>query len=135
MTITQLFDKLNAPLANKRWSWGSIRNFDGAVILRVWQDEKIKIDGRYFMRITHHKSYVGSEGNEGYKERNRHAGLVQNGSKCYMVMCIANDPKETPRKIQSFNSDDIFVGGEVVMRDGDTWVEFADRIPIQRAIA
>ena len=87
------------------------------------------------MRITHHKSYVGSEGNEGYKERNRHAGLVQNGSKYYMVMCVANDPKEMPRKIQSFNSDDIFVGGEVVMRDGDTWVEFADRIPIQRAIA
>ncbi len=135
MTITDLFVKLNAPLVNQRWSRGSIRKSDGAVILRVWQDEKIKTDGRHFMRITHHKSYVGNEDNEGYKERNKHAELVKNGSKCYMVMCIVKDPKAEPREIKSFITDDIFVGGEVIEKDGDTWVEFADRIPIRQATA
>ncbi len=134
MTITQFFEKLNAPLANQRWSWGSVRESDGAVILRVWQDEKVKLDGRHFMKITHHKSYIGNEDNDGYRERNKHAELIRNGGKCYMVMCLVKDSKAEPREIKSFNSNDIFVGGEVIDRDGDTWVEFVDRIPINQAI-
>jgi hypothetical protein len=37
-----LFEKLGAPLKNTVWSWGGVRA-DGAIFLRVWEDEKRKI--------------------------------------------------------------------------------------------
>jgi len=135
LTITDLFKKLNAPLANSRWAWGSVRATDGAVVLRVWQDRKIKNDDRHFMMITHHEKFVGKEENLGYKERNEHAGLIRNGRKCYMVMCLAEDVEASPRTIKSFNFKDVFVGGEVIELNGNTWVELAGRIPVNQAIA
>ena len=135
MSITDLFYKLNAPLTNPRWSWGSVRDSDGAVILRVWQDRKTKYSDRHFMMITHHEKFVGREDNRGYKERNMHAELIRNGSKCYMVMCLAENVEASPRSIKSFNSNDIFVGGEVIELNGDTWVELSGRIPVTQAIA
>jgi hypothetical protein len=42
-----------------------------------------------------------------------------------MVMCLAEDVNAAPRKIRSFNSDEVFVGGRVIELNGDTWVEMA----------
>ncbi len=135
MSITDLFKKLNAPLTNSRWAWGSVRESDGAVILRVWQDRKIKHDDRHFMMVTHHEKFKGNENNLGYKERNEQVELIRNGRKCLMVMCLAVDVEAAPRAIKSFNSVDIFVGGEVLELNGNTWVELAARIPVKDAIA
>jgi hypothetical protein len=47
-----------------------------------------------------------------------------------MIMCIAEDVKAVPRKIESFNNAEVFVGGKVVELDGDTWVEMVARMPV-----
>jgi hypothetical protein len=69
MTLTGLFASLGAPLANQRWSWGAVRPTDGAVILRVWQDEGRKIDGAAFTQITFMGPSEASASNLGYAER------------------------------------------------------------------
>ena len=133
MSITGLFKKLNAPLANARWSWGSVRESDGTVILRVWQDRKTCHDDRYFMMVTFHEKFAGSD-NQGYKERVEHAKLVREGSKCYMLMCVADDVDASVRTIKTLNSQDVFIGGEVIEYNGDTWVELAGRMPVRKAV-
>jgi hypothetical protein len=134
MSITELFKKLGAPLVNSRWSWGSVRELDGAVFLRVWQDRKINEGGHTFLMVSHHEKYEDDPDNRGYKERISHIELVQSGAKCYMINCIAEDVNATPRKIMRFNQSEVFVGGRVVEKFGDVWVELADRIPIEEVI-
>ena len=112
-----------------------MREADGAVILRVWQDRQRKLDNRFFMRITHHANYADNDHHLGYKERNEHAERVRNGSSCFMIMCLAENTEAVPRKIKSCNTRFIFVGGEVRELDGDTWVEIAAKIPVKEALA
>lgn len=130
MTQTEMFKRLGAPLANPRWSWGSIRENDKAVFLRVWQDRKTKQDGRWFMMVTHREKYLGDERNLGYQERLDHVAKIRAGAPCFMVMCLAEDANAAPRKVKSFNSDEVFVGGRVIELNGDTWVEMAARKPV-----
>ena len=132
MTQTQLFKYLGAPLANSRWSWGSVRLQDGAVFLRVWQDRKRKHEGSWYMMVTHHEKYLGKEDNLGYQERLEHVAKIRDGARCFMIMCLAEDVDAVPRKIQSFNSNEIFVGGKFVELDGDAWVEMVARKPISQ---
>ena len=132
MNQTQLFKYLGAPLANLRWSWGGIRLQDGAVFLRVWQDRKKKHEGSWYMMVTHHDKYLGSEATLGYQERLDHVAKIRSGAPCFMVMCLAEDVNASPRKIQSFNSDEVFVGGKVAELEGDTYVEMVARRPIGR---
>ena len=98
------------------------------IFLRVWQDQKIRIDGKSYMLVTHHAAYVGNESSPGYRERLRHVDLARNGSKVYMVICIAKDPDAVPREIGSFIKDDVFLGGEIIDHEGDTWIEQAGRV-------
>lgn len=128
MSLTQHFNKLGAPLKNSRWSWGSVRDSDGVVFLRVWQDRKVRLDGKTYMMVTHHAAYVGNESSPGYKERLAQVASVRAGSPVYMIVCIVEDPDARPRKIKSFIADDLFVGGEVIEYDGDIWIEQAGRV-------
>jgi hypothetical protein len=129
MSISNLFEKIGAPLANIRWSWGGIRP-DGAVVLRVWQNETKRRDGRLWAQLTHHQEFLGNERDLGYQERNRHADLILAGSACYLVMCEARDLQEVPRVIKSFNDRELFVAGGAVVYEGNTWVEITSRRPI-----
>jgi hypothetical protein len=128
MSLTQHFKKLGAPLKNSRWSWGAVRESDGVVFLRVWQDQKVQLDGKTYMMVTHHAAYVGNESRPGYRERLAQVELVRTGSPVYMIVCIVEDPNARPRKIKSFIADDLFPGGEVIEHDGDTWIEQIGRV-------
>lgn len=126
MSLTALFKKINAPLANSRWSWGSVRP-DGSIVLRVWQDRKERIDDKLYILIAHKEDSNGSDTSRGYKERLANIEAIKAGAKCLMVMCLAVDTEATPRVIKSFNKKDIFVGGDVLVQDGDTYVELVGR--------
>ncbi len=130
MSLSNFFIKLGAPLKNVRWSWGSIRQ-DGAIFLRVWQDRKIKLDGAYYMQLTHLQKYGEGQDNLGYMERLEHVQKIKDGSKCYMVMCLAKDSNSSPREILSFNKNNIFVGGRMVEIDSDWWIEILASVPVQ----
>lgn len=131
MSLTELFKKVGAPLANQRWSWGAVRP-DGAVVLRVWQDRKEKINGKWYMMIAHHEKYNDNEENLGYQERLSHIERIKRGAKCYLIMCLAKDPEATPRSIKSFNNKDIFVGENVIEYEGNTYIELIDRYAISK---
>ena len=131
MSLSDLFIRVGAPLANQRWSWGALRA-DGAVVLRVWQDRKEKIDGKWCMMVVHHEKYDENADALGYRERLAHVEAIRSGSKCFMIMCLAIDTKRSPRKVQSFNDQDIFVGGALLEHQGNTYIELVDRYAISR---
>lgn len=128
MTQTQFFEWLGAPLNNVRWSWGAVRS-DGTVFLRVWQDETLKHAGRRFMRATKHEVFIDDQANLGYQERLRHIDLVRGGAETYLIMCEANPALLPEREIKDFDSDDLFLAGEVLDLDGNAWLELRSRVP------
>jgi hypothetical protein len=82
------------------------------------------------MMVTHREKYADDADNLGYQERLEHVSRIRAGAQCFMVMCLAEDISAAPRKIESFNSDEVFVGGRIIELDGDTWVEMVDRRPV-----
>ena len=130
MSITGFFERLGAPLANSRWSWGAQRASDGAVFLRVWQDLKKVDGGRRYLLLDLHHGVPGDPKNLGHQERLRHIEAVRGGARCYLVMCIAVDVQARPRTILDFHDADIFVGGELMEKDGSLWIEMAGRRPV-----
>ncbi|MFZ5483836.1 MAG: hypothetical protein ACOZB0_06350 [Pseudomonadota bacterium] len=129
MSISDLFQRVGAPLANVRWSWGGVRK-DGAVMLRVWQNETRRINGRTHIQITHHQAFVGKEGDLGYQERLAHIARIKAGAPCFMVMCEPRSAQEIPRSIKKFNERELFRAGDMVEEDGDYWVPLISREPI-----
>jgi hypothetical protein len=124
------FEMLSAPLTNYRWSWGAVRTKDGAVFLRVWQDELAVQDGSQFARMTRHTAFIGRSNNCGYRERLKHVERIRGGAPCYLIKCEAMDLTESPRRVRRFNADRVFRGGRVVERDGDSWVEVLVGVPV-----
>ena len=133
MSLTELFKKIDAPLANQRWSWGSKRS-DGSIVLRGWQDRKEKIEGKWYMMIAHHEKYADNQDNLGYQERLSHIQAIKEGNKCYMVMCLAKNAKTSPRSIKSYNQKDIFIGGNTIEHNGDTYIELSNRETIKEIV-
>lgn len=129
VSISELFDQVGAPLANIRWSWGGVRQ-DGAVVLRVWQNESRTINGRTHIQITHHQAFVGKEDDLGYQERLRHIEQIRTGAACYLVMCEPRSTQEVPRVIKQFNEREFFRAGDLVAEDGDYWAPLVSREPI-----
>lgn len=134
MNQTDYFERLGAPLRNNRWSWGAVRPTDGAVFVRVWKDQLMMEEhsGRPVGRLTRHAAYIGRTNHPGYRERLKHVDLIRNGVPCYLILCEAVDPKESPRKIRQFDTDQVFRGGQVKEIEGDSWVEVLDRVPIEQ---
>jgi hypothetical protein len=130
MTLTNFFAYLGAPLVNQRWSWGAIRPSDGAVFLRVWQDEQRKIEGNWFAQVTFTKSFAENTPSLGYAERSAHVESIRDGKPSFMVMCVARDTEASPRQVANFNRDDIFVGGRLIEVDNDCWLERVNRLPV-----
>jgi len=130
VSVSALFARLGAPLRNVRYSWGGVRP-DGTVILRVWQDETGKIDGKRCVQITNHEFFQGKSPNLGYEERNRQIELIRSGASCWMIMCEQVQPPRVPREIYQFNGNELFVGGALVDHEGETWIEWVHRIPVQ----
>lgn len=129
MTLSDFFQRLDAPLRNVRWSWGAKRESDGAIFLRVWQDECRRLEGSMRVRVSVPKEVSRNEGKPGREERKEHIAEIRGGAPTYLIMCRAENPGAHPRTIAGFNSSEVFVGGEVI-EDGDgCWVEIIDRRP------
>jgi len=77
--ISEHFRKLGAPLANIRWSWGSVRARDDAVFLRVWDDQKIKLGERRFVRLTAYAHFLNKPDDPGWNERLQHVERIKGG--------------------------------------------------------
>ncbi len=130
MSISSFFAEIGAPFVNNRWSWGAVRD-DGAVVLRVWQNEKVRTDDKHYYQLTHHSLYIDRQDDKGYQERLSHIRAILAGSPCYLVMCRASNPDAIPRKIESFNTERVFEGGELmIVEDKEIYIEMVRPIPI-----
>jgi hypothetical protein len=83
------------------------------------------------MRLTAHKFFADKAHNLGWQERLDHVRLIQGGATGYMVMCEAVDAVASVREIRSFDSHDVFVGGEMIDHDGDYWLEMKSRMSVR----
>lgn len=132
MTHTQFLKWLGAPLANTRWSWGSVRKSDGAVFLLVWQDRKERIDDSLFFQVSFRLEDDDPE-NVGLRERLDHVELVRQGARCFLVICIAKDVDSRPRDVKEFIRERVFLGGEVIEHKNASWIKFGKAIPANEA--
>ena len=132
MSISSFFSNLGAPLNNIWWSWGAVRESDGAIFLRVWQDRKRVENGQSLMMLTQREKYTDESKNAGWKERLRHVDQIRAGAKCYLVMCRAKDVDASPRKIARWNDKEVFLGGALRDMDGDVWIEIVERVLVSK---
>lgn len=118
--ITKFFEeKLKAPLANPRWSWGAL-GADGAVYLRIWQDRIERRNGK-LTALVRNGQWSNSHG---FPERARHLELIQAGCPCYLVECVAVDVFHEPRTIKSFRDRGVYRGGALHQGAGhEVWIE------------
>ena len=136
MSISSFFSKLGAPLKNVRWSWGAVRDSDGAVFLRVWREDQKSVDDKMnsFVQITDNAKYANDRYAHGWRERLRHIECVRDDKKCYLVMCRAKDSNASPREIAEWDKKNVFIGGELREMNGDTWIEVVRAVPISEMI-
>lgn len=127
MSLEEFFRKIGAPLNNVLWSWGAIGE-DGNIYLRVWQDETKKIEGRLHVRVF--LSGIHDDSNPGNNERLRHIKMIEDGAKCFLIMCIVKDLNAPKRQIKRYIENELFVGGGLLKVGDDIWIEITDRIPI-----
>ena len=128
MNQRDFFAAFGAPLANVRWSWGAVRESDGAVFLRVWRDNVLSHDGAMFVRVTNH-SYTGHQALHGHRERLYHLDLIRRGAPCYLVFCVAENPHAVPRTVRSFAIETVVPGGRVANIDGAWYIEMLSPVP------
>lgn len=130
MSLRDYFESIGARLRNYRWSWGAVRPTDGAVVLRVWQDEELRLNDKTLMRLTNHAAFRDSPGDLGFQERLNHIELIRDGATCYLVMCSADDPRASPRSVKWFDSRTLFLAGGLLDIDGDSWIELGRRVQL-----
>jgi hypothetical protein len=112
MNLSELFKILGAPLKQI----GSVRDSDGVVFLRVWQDQQQKHDGARYMKVLS----PDWQGEPGFNARGAHVQLIKQGSKSYMVMCQAG---AEGRQVKDFDADRLFPGGRLLSQNGEEWLE------------
>lgn len=125
MTLSGFFEKLGAPLNNPRWSWGSVRDSDDVIFLRVWQDGTKRIGSKRYIWIFEEGLQPSSLGAD---ERLRHTRMLQAGCPCYLVMCEAADTSATVRAVRGFNKNEVFEAGEILLFEGAHWLELKGRV-------
>lgn len=135
MSLSVLFQELGAPLVNPGISWGAVRERDRTVLLRVWEDEHIKfpdVSNNYFFWIANseHKNL-----SPGYPERRQHLELIRNGYRALMVVAHKGEPTADGPTVQEWDDRELRVGGILLDRGGDIWLESVGRISTAEAKA
>ena len=106
------------------------------MFLRVWQDAASKLDGTLVVRVTAYEFFrTHDPDNLGWRERLEHLEPVRQGATTYLIMCRAVDPDAHPREVAGFNERELFLGGNLLERDGDVWIQLRDRVPVRDVVA
>lgn len=120
-SITTFFEELGAPLKNHRWSWGAMRRADNTLFLRVWDDERITLDGQVCYMVLRNIARFGGPGRD---ERELHLAAVRRGVATLLVVCTAADtgPLVKSRRIRTFNDHLLALGGKLIEYEGDLYL-------------
>jgi hypothetical protein len=135
MTQKRFFEMLGAPLANARWSWGAVRESDGAVLLRVWRDQIRTHGGKQLVQLLRQVSKAPGSQERGLRERIEHVERIRSGARCLLVICEVEDAAARPRRVKHFNAKELFPGGPLKEIDGDVWVELLPAVPVEELMS
>lgn len=126
--ISSFLARLGFPLHNTRWSWGA--RSDLGVLLTTWEDD-LDETGR-FVRVLGWRSQGRSP--SGLNERMDHLRTLWSGGLAgYVVVAKAKDTTAQPRKIQSYDSENVrAIVSLVAQPDGSVWAELGDDVPVKK---
>lgn len=102
MTISAFFESLDAPLVNRRWSWGAVSRDGSSVYLRVWKHEILIEEGARYVTLDPFFHHGHKPARLGYRERLGHVRLIKDGRKTYCILCYARDPQAPRKRIAGF---------------------------------
>lgn len=98
MSMTEMFKRLGAPLANSRWSWGGVDE-QGRVIMRVWEHQRSGAVGGFQLFKLLDENDARRCSSPGLNERKRHIDMVRNGALFGLLVVKAKDPDASVKKI------------------------------------
>lgn len=134
MSISALFEELGAPLNNRMWSWGGVRESDKSIFFRVWQDGTHRFEHLGKSYFTWLSDVGETDQSLGAAERRRHIELIRKeGYKVYMIMCVAEDDEAETRSIREFDRKEVRLGGKLIEISGSFYIENIRRIPVRQA--
>ena len=130
MTISSFFkNTLGANLTNARWSWGASRPDRNQIFLRVWKDQLGSSDGVERIPLLRTDWQRTSAG---FKERQRHVEMLRNGVEGYGVLCTAQDPNTTGKRIiASFERDSLLKFGDLIDDGNQVYAQITEHVPIK----
>ncbi|KAB7767766.1 HNH endonuclease [Xanthomonas sp. LMG 12461] len=124
MRINAFFrDVLHAPVANARWSWGSVDERTRRVFLRLWRIDIASFDSHQVIRVLGRLWAT----RPGWSERVRHLKLIRSGYAAYAVVCEKDSPEAGT--IRDFDHASLLRLGRVIDKDGMVYLEIVEAIP------
>jgi hypothetical protein len=134
LPISEFFAQtLNAPLRNRIWSWGSVRETDGALFLRCWSDRIIQLEGGRAIEVLRLGQNLLRR-KPGRLERERHVELLQSGHIAYAVVVMAVDVRASPRQILTYDDKSLFRLGATVEKDGALYAKVVSEVPVTELV-
>ena len=134
IAITEFFETLDAPLKNHVWSWGAVTQSSNDVVLRVWDDEKIRTDGKTYHRLTLNSLFHKDQGQTslGYPERLEHLEIARQNGRAFLVFCRVANQNQHPRTIAGYTDHVVGVCEKFVTdNEGDIWGEITRIIKVE----
>lgn len=105
-------DVLHAPVANVRWSWGSVDERSRRVFLRVWRMDTQTLGGKSWIQVLSNQQ----SNRPGRSERIRHLELIRAGYAAFAVVCDKASPEAG--RILGFDHDSLLRLGQLAEKDG-----------------
>lgn len=107
-SLSRYFELLGAPLKNSRWSWGAVRQSDGAIFLRQWEDHIFEHEGARYVGIWYELAPPPEPTDLGARERWEHVKQVKKNGRCFIVIVVAKSPIVTNREIAWFDERQVY---------------------------
>lgn len=117
-------DVLHAPVANDRWSWGSVDEARRCVFLRLWAEDVEQQKDFSTIRVLGPRQ----TNSNGWSERQRHLELVRAGYDAYAIVCEKGAKSST--SIGSFDASQLSRLSAISDVGGDLYMKLSDRLPV-----
>jgi hypothetical protein len=119
--ISEFYNRLDAPLTNVQWSWGAKTKDGTTVILRGWQHQMRKVDGKYQFLVLDHAWQITSP--LGYNECLQHLSDIRNGVAIRIISMEVKDATQRIWQIKQCKSDALMIGTRIVEEGELTYIE------------
>ncbi len=126
-------EKLRHPMKNHVNCWGGQNDEQRSVVLLIWQDQFLTVDGKRYVEIQRSpEKQIEADDRVGRSDRERHIRLVKDeGYDCFLINQIAVDPKASPRSRHGFQDRSLFKAGQIIeIENGRRVIEVVGRLDV-----